>query len=338
MNIPLKRGKLLGKKGKSSAMELIPPSRMSRIEDGLYRSSYPVLRNFRYLNRLKLKTIISLIPESPSSDLTTYCNCYNINLVHINVLRTNPLNTSLQNNLVAAINICINSTNFPILIHCIDGKRITSLFVLLLRRLQAYSPVYAISEYWRFQHITARYFISTVEIDKLTKDLEKFCIDLNNVNEIIVGEYIPRWLWNGNKNSYLAGVKIKFMSSVNCSNSTNELDSNANIENTGILNEGMSHDTDSTNRVLGSAVENNIDVRSANGSATGGENTNESSNLLNGSSQQAADNTIKNNGTLSEYTANGILYSNTQYPTIISRSLAALALDGLDSKKTRHKK
>ena len=321
-------------------MELIPPSRMSRIEDGLYRSSYPILRNFRYLNRLKLKTIISLIPESPSSDLISYCNYYNINLIHINVLRTNPLNTSLQNNLVTAINICINSTNFPILIHCIDGKRITSLFVLLLRRLQAYSPIYAISEYWRFQHITARYFISTVEIDKQTKDLEKFCVDLNNVNEIIVGEHIPRWLWNGNKNSYLAGVKIKQMSSINPSNSNvSELESNTSVDNLVTLNEGIPQDTDSNNRVGVGAVESSSDMKLSNGSIIGSDNINENSNLLNNSSQQSADNgnTNKNNGTLSEYTSNGILYNNAQYPTTISRSLAALALDGLDSKKTKTK-
>ena len=321
-------------------MELIPPSRMSRIEDGLYRSSYPILRNFRYLNRLKLKTIISLIPESPSSDLISYCNYYNINLIHINVLRTNPLNTSLQNNLVTAINICINSTNFPILIHCIDGKRITSLFVLLLRRLQAYSPIYAISEYWRFQHITARYFISTVEIDKQTKDLEKFCVDLNNVNEIIVGEHIPRWLWNGNKNSYLAGVKIKQMSSINPTNSnSSELESNTSVDNLVTLNEGIPQDTDSNNRVGVGAVESSSDMKLSNGSIIGSDNINENSNLLNNSSQQSADNgnTNKNNGTLSEYTSNGILYNNAQYPTTISRSLAALALDGLDSKKTKTK-
>ncbi len=321
-------------------MELIPPSRMSRIEDGLYRSSYPILRNFRYLNRLKLKTIISLIPESPTSDLISYCNYYNINLIHINVLRTNPLNTSLQNNLVTAINICINSTNFPILIHCIDGKRITSLFVLLLRRLQAYSPIYAISEYWRFQHITARYFISTVEIDKQTKDLEKFCVDLNNVNEIIVGEHIPRWLWNGNKNSYLAGVKIKQMSSINPTNSnSSELESNNSVDNLVTLNEGIPQDTDSNNRAGVGAVESSSDMKLSNGSITGSDNINENSNLLNNSSQQSADNgnTNKNNGTLSEYTTNGILYNNAQYPTTISRSLAALALDGLDSKKTKTK-
>lgn len=321
-------------------MELIPPSRMSRIEDGLYRSSYPILRNFRYLNRLKLKTIISLIPESPSSDLISYCNYYNINLIHINVLRTNPLNTSLQNNLVTAINICINSTNFPILIHCIDGKRITSLFVLLLRRLQAYSPIYAISEYWRFQHITARYFISTVEIDKQTKDLEKFCVDLNNVNEIIVGEHIPRWLWNGNKNSYLAGVKIKQMSSINPTNSnSSELESNTSVDNLVTLNEGIPQDTDSNNRAGVGAVESSSDMKLSNGSIIGSDNINENSNLLNNSSQQSADNgsTNKNNGTLSEYTTNGILYNNAQYPTTISRSLAALALDGLDSKKTKTK-
>jgi len=211
---------------------------------------------------------------------------------------------------------------------------------LLLRRLQAYSPIYAISEYWRFQHITARYFISTVEIDKQTKDLEKFCVDLNNVNEIIVGEHIPRWLWNGNKNSYLAGVKIKQMSSINPSNSNvSELESNTSVDNLVTLNEGIPQDTDSNNRVGVGAVESSSDMKLSNGSIIGSDNINENSNLLNNSSQQSADNgnTNKNNGTLSEYTTNGILYNNAQYPTTISRSLAALALDGLDSKKTKTK-
>ena len=45
--------------------------------------------------------------------------------------------------------ICIDTRNFPIYVHCLDGKRITSLLVLMIRRLQGWAPMSALSEYWR---------------------------------------------------------------------------------------------------------------------------------------------------------------------------------------------
>ena len=46
--------------------------------------------------------------------------------------------------------IVIDQQNLPIYIHCLDGRRITGLFVLLLRRLQGYIPEFSSAEFWRF--------------------------------------------------------------------------------------------------------------------------------------------------------------------------------------------
>merc|ERR1711879_2465 len=57
---------------------LIPPFRLAIIEEGLYRGAYPQKRNLQFLKRLKLKTIISLLPGEPSEDLKGFCKQHNI--------------------------------------------------------------------------------------------------------------------------------------------------------------------------------------------------------------------------------------------------------------------
>ncbi len=77
---------------------LIPPFRLAIVEQGLYRGAYPRQRNLRFLkrcyyptfhwvclsicthyeNRLKLKTIVSLLPSVPSEDLLNFCKHHDI--------------------------------------------------------------------------------------------------------------------------------------------------------------------------------------------------------------------------------------------------------------------
>jgi hypothetical protein len=61
------------------------PLRFSAIEIDLYRGSYPVLRNFRFLRRLQIKTMISLCPEPPTADLEEFCRQFGIVSLHIPV-------------------------------------------------------------------------------------------------------------------------------------------------------------------------------------------------------------------------------------------------------------
>lgn len=64
---------------------ICPPLRWNMVEIGVSRGSYPLLRNFRHLSRMRLKTIVSMIPEPPSADLFQFAKMAGIDLVYIQV-------------------------------------------------------------------------------------------------------------------------------------------------------------------------------------------------------------------------------------------------------------
>ena len=81
---------------------LVPPFRFAQVERGIYRSAYPTLKNYRFLDRsccppvnrvstvlclrLQLQTIVSLAPLPPIEDLVEYAQTRGIELQHIQVL------------------------------------------------------------------------------------------------------------------------------------------------------------------------------------------------------------------------------------------------------------
>jgi len=64
---------------------ITPPLRFGRINPCLYRGAYPTLRNFRFLRRLQLKSIISMTPEQPSKDILDFAAAENIEVFHFQV-------------------------------------------------------------------------------------------------------------------------------------------------------------------------------------------------------------------------------------------------------------
>ena len=66
-------------------LDLIPPYRYAMVEEGMFRGAYPSSKNFRFLLRLQLQTVVSLVPQAPTAELTEFCAANNINLVHMRV-------------------------------------------------------------------------------------------------------------------------------------------------------------------------------------------------------------------------------------------------------------
>lgn len=62
---------------------VIPPLRFSIVEDKLYRGSYPRPLNFKFLESLKLKTILSITPEPLAEDAAGWCRSQGINMLWI---------------------------------------------------------------------------------------------------------------------------------------------------------------------------------------------------------------------------------------------------------------
>jgi len=64
---------------------LIPPFRFGRVEETVFRSAYPTEVNLRFLKRLRLKTILCVIPSPPTDSLLAFSKAQGIDIEHIQV-------------------------------------------------------------------------------------------------------------------------------------------------------------------------------------------------------------------------------------------------------------
>lgn len=92
-------------KGTIRSTALVPPIRFAYVNPGLSRGAYPTLRNFRFLSRLQLKTIISLTPEPPIPDLVLFAEMAGIKLLHVPISRTSALSEPMQLALMSVVNV-----------------------------------------------------------------------------------------------------------------------------------------------------------------------------------------------------------------------------------------
>ena len=88
-----------------SGRDFVVPFRYGIVNHGVYRGAYPTLPNFRFLHQLKLKTIVSLVPEKPSPDLQRFAELLGIDLVHVRLERGASLNANLHIQLMKAVNV-----------------------------------------------------------------------------------------------------------------------------------------------------------------------------------------------------------------------------------------
>lgn len=170
----------------SSASLLLPPLRFAAVEDGLFRGAYPTLPNYRFLRRIRLRTIVSLIPELPVSDLVRYCKTHNITHKHVAVGKYKEAVEITPLEIVMLLELLSNAKSLPLYIHCLDGANVTALVVACLRKLQHYHLNFIFSEFDR--HTVTR---TDTETEFITNFSQKMCIP-----ESVP---IPMWLWGGRR-------------------------------------------------------------------------------------------------------------------------------------------
>lgn len=128
---------------------LVPPLRFAHVEEAVYRSAYPTLVNFRFLRRLRLRTIVSMLPNEASSDLMEFCKGEGIQ--HKFVPTEHPQTVSLREGAVwDVLQILMVQDSLPALLHCVDGCQTTGTVVLIIRALQGWQPAAAHSDFARF--------------------------------------------------------------------------------------------------------------------------------------------------------------------------------------------
>lgn len=162
--------------------EDVPPENFSPVIGDIYRSSFPRQENFKFLGKLKIKTILVLIPEEYPPENMEFLKENNINLFQVGMSgNKEPFVKIPHDVLTRALEIAINPANHPLLIHCNRGKHRTGCLVGCIRRLQNWSLTMIMDEYRRFAAPKAR-------------PLDQQFIEMYNEDEIVQTATRNGWL------------------------------------------------------------------------------------------------------------------------------------------------
>lgn len=138
--------------------EMIPPENFSHVIGQIYRSSFPRIENFPFLQkRLRLKSILVLIPEEYPPENQEFLGNTKIRLFQVAMSGNKEPFVNIPSDLLTkALEIVIDPANQPILIHCNRGKHRTGCLIGCIRKLQNWSLTMIFDEYRRFAFPKAR--------------------------------------------------------------------------------------------------------------------------------------------------------------------------------------
>ncbi|KAI8915432.1 tyrosine phosphatase family-domain-containing protein [Powellomyces hirtus] len=165
-------------------LPLYPPFRYGMVEEDLYRGAYPKERNFRFLSRLGLRTILSLTPEPANAELSAFCASNKITPIHVRVDKPKDHIPLSFHKTAQILTILIDPAHHPLFVHCLDGAGVTAAVIMSLRKLQCWTMAPILAE-------STRYHKEGIIGSEEAEFVEKF-----NAEVEIPGR-LPKWLWGG---------------------------------------------------------------------------------------------------------------------------------------------
>ncbi|KAG9288292.1 hypothetical protein G9A89_021323 [Geosiphon pyriformis] len=164
--------------------ELIPPENFTMVSTWVYRSSFPKKKNFPFLKKLGLKSILTLILEEYPDQNMKFLEANRIKLFQFGIAgNKEPFVHIPEDKICAALAVILDKRNHPILIHCNKGKHRTGCLVGCLRKLQRWSHTSIFDEYRRFSHPKSR------SMDQQFIEL----FDASQVWKLVDPKWVPNW-------------------------------------------------------------------------------------------------------------------------------------------------
>ncbi|XP_059285303.1 probable tyrosine-protein phosphatase DSP4 [Lycium ferocissimum] len=135
----------------------IPPLNFAMVDNGIFRSGFPDVDNFPFLQTLALRSIIYLCPEPYPEANMEFLKANDIRLFQFGIKNCKePFVTIPEEKIREALGVLIDVRNHPVLIHCKRGKHRTGCLVGCLRKLQKWCLTSVFDEYQRFAAAKAR--------------------------------------------------------------------------------------------------------------------------------------------------------------------------------------
>lgn len=166
--------------------QFVPPLNFALVEDGIYRSGFPMPINYPFLQQLKIKTIIYLgdLGHSHShkkkdkhgtaeimDQYEKWIETTDITLHKLSMDQAQEPFTSREiqeksyKALATALQLLLDKHNFPILVHSNKGKHRTGLLIGLVRKLlQGWCLSGIFDEYEKFAMGKSEFDLETIEM------------------------------------------------------------------------------------------------------------------------------------------------------------------------------
>jgi hypothetical protein len=137
----------------------IEPENFGIVREGsIYRSDFPNAANYPFLEKIGIKTILTLVDGPYPQDYVDWISKTNIRHIKY-VLPPNKGKVAVKDRDIALMLMTVlEASNYPLLIHCNKGKHRTGCVVACYRRYHGESLENAIEEYRRHAGVKARPF------------------------------------------------------------------------------------------------------------------------------------------------------------------------------------
>eukprot|EP00694_Reclinomonas_americana_P004742 EC792894.1.p1 GENE.EC792894.1~~EC792894.1.p1 ORF type:complete len:190 (+),score=44.84 EC792894.1:2-571(+) len=163
---------------------LIPCINFSLVAPGVFRSGYPNKKNFPFLKKLGVRTILYLCPEEYAEANRRFCEENGIVIKQHGVEGNKEPFVDIPEEVIReALVDLLDVRNHPVLIHCNKGKHRTGVVVGCIRKVQKWSLTSIFDEYRRFAGTKVRMldqqFVELFSVEKIPYDRQ----------------HKPKWLW-----------------------------------------------------------------------------------------------------------------------------------------------
>jgi len=163
----------------------IPPQNFGMVEEDLFRSAQPDELNFPFLEKLHLRTIISLAPDELPQSLLMWLEDQRIDLVRlgedVGSGHRSPWKPVSEETVLEGLRLLLEPSRYPLLVMCNLGRHRTGTMIGCLRKLQGWNLTSILEEYRR--HAGPKFRLLNEQF------IELFDIDL-----VHVPLQCPQWL------------------------------------------------------------------------------------------------------------------------------------------------
>ncbi|CAK7265979.1 tyrosine-protein phosphatase siw14 [Sporothrix epigloea] len=122
------------------------PVNFGFVMPGLFRSSYPRPENFVFLQGLGLKTIVTLVDKNYTEEYRDFIDSSNIEH-HVFAMKGTKKEDIPLATMESILQVVLDRSNYPLLIHCNQGRHRTGCVVAVLRKIAGWNDMSMTDEY-----------------------------------------------------------------------------------------------------------------------------------------------------------------------------------------------